>query len=361
MVVIVALAIEPWGSSRTPADPTPSPYQARSTPDSALRVGADDPPLVTHAYQPDAFGPAPSERSWTIRTPDMVSAVPSIGLDDAGDIVSGPVVDLGPADELDVIVISGPPGVGLDTIRLWRFDERGDPERLDLARLAPPWTTGPAWAVGLRAPGAPAGRVAAWQPGLYRLDLLVEPVGRIRMVMLKVGMPAEPGAVADAHPADRDPPTDDAFRNAILRRLPPAANLWTVGEILTGWARPSAVSDCRVAQIWRARSPDAGCWPVPIGPTTALGVNLSDGQHVATIELAQVDPLPGPIALQTQIGVGGRPGVAALEAPPGGLADGIYRMTVAAVGGAPEHWYVEVGPDGRRAAEINAFVTSAQR
>jgi len=162
-------------------------------------------------------------------------------------------------------------------------------------------------------------------------------------------------------PPDREPAGDDAFRDSILRRLPPAANLWTVGEILTGWARPSAAGDCRVAQIWRARSPDAGCWPVPIGPTSALGVNLPNGQRVAAIELAQVDPLPGPVALQSQIGVDGRPGVAALEAPAGGLADGIYRMTVAVVGGAIEHWYVEVGPDGRRAAEINAFVTSAQR
>jgi hypothetical protein len=53
--------------------------------------------------------------------------------------------------------------------------------------------------------------------------------------------------------------------------------------------------------------------------------------------------------------------VAALETPAGGLDDGIYRMTVAVVGGVVEHWYVEVGPDGRRAAEINAFVTNAQR
>ena len=82
---------------------------------------------------------------------------------------------------------------------------------------------------------------------------------------------------------------------------------------------------------------------------------------MATIELAQVDPLPGPVELESRIGVGGRPGVAALETPAGGLADGIYRMTVAVVGGVDEHWYVEVGPDGRRAAEINAFVTNAQR
>ena len=148
---------------------------------------------------------------------------------------------------------------------------------------------------------------------------------------------------------------------ALLRRLPAAANLWTVGSILTGWARPPTSGNCRVAQIWLARGPEQGCWAVPIGPTSALGVNLPDGQRVTGIELAQVDPLPGPVALTSQVGIGGNPGVAALETPADGLADGIYRMSVALMGGGINHWYLEVGPDGRQAAEVNAFVTSAQR
>ena len=362
VVVIVALAIEPWGSTRTPAEPTPSPYQARSSPIPAAQARASA--AATRAlrtYRPGAFGPAPTDPNWAIRTPQRVTHVPSVGLADPVDIASGPVVDLGSADSLDAIVISGPAGAGLDTIRLWRFDESGRPERQDLARLASPWPDAAAWTVGLRAPGAPAGRVAAWQPGLYRLDLLVAPAGDIRMIMLAVRAGDEPEGPVALAPSDPGPVADDAFRAALLRRLPPAANLWTVGDILTGWARPPAAGDCRVAQIWRAHGPEQGCWPVPIGPTTALGVNLPAGQRVARIELAQVDPLPGPLALTTQIGIGGRAGVAALETPANGLADGIYRMTVAVVGGAVEHWYVEVGPDGRQAAEINAFVTSAQR
>ena len=359
VVVIVALAIEPWGSTRAPAGPTPSPYQPRTTAPPVPHVG---PRLALRPYRPESFGPPPRGTDWSIRTSTArVTPVPSVGLADPTDIASGPVVDIGPAEDLDVIVISGPPGAALDTIRLWRFDDVGRPERQDLARLAPPWAEAPAWAVGLRAPGAAPGQVAAWQPGLYRLDLLVEPAGTIRMVMLSVRASRDGGGAVARRAGDTDRVPVDAFGASILRRLPQAANLWTVGEILTGWARPPAVGDCRVAQIWRARGPEAGCWPVPIGPTSALGVNLPDGQVVATIELAQVDPLPGPIALQSRIGVGGRPGVAALETPADGLADGIYRMTVAVVGGADEHWYVEVGPDGRQAAEINAFVTSAQR
>lgn len=360
VVVIAALAIEPWGSTRTPAEPTPSPYQARAIPTLPVRSSAG-PASALRTYRPEAFGPAPTDLAWAIRTPGRTTTVPSVGLDDPADIASGPVVDLGPADDLDALVISGPAGAGLDTIRLWRFDDDGRPERQDLARLASPWPDSAAWTVGLRAPGAPAGGVAAWQPGLYRLDLLVAPAGDIRMVMLAVRAGGEPGSPVALAPTDREPVADDAFRAALLRRLPPAANLWTVGDILTGWARPPAAGNCRVAEIWQARGPEQGCWPVPIGPTTALGVNLPAGQRVARIELAQVDPLPGPVALSTQIGIGGRAGVAALETPADGLADGIYRMTVAVVGGGVEHWYVEVGPGGRQTAEINAFVTGAQR
>lgn len=363
VAVVVALAIEPWGSTRPASGPTPSPYHARTSAIPALTGGrAVALPLAVRPYRPEAFGPPPSDAGWAIRTSTArVTLLPALGPAAPGEIASGPVADLGPATDLDVIVISGPPGLELGTIRLWRFDERGHPERQDLARLAAPWADTPAWAVGLRAPGAAAGRVAAWQPGLYRLDLLIEPDGRIRMVMLSVRENGDAGRHLADRAGDSDPVPIDAFGASILGRLPPAANLWAAGDILTGWARPPAAGDCRVAQIWRAQGPEAGCWPVPIGPTSALGVNLPVGQRVAAIELAQVDPLPGPVLLKSLLAVGGRPGLAALETPAGGLADGIYRMTVAIVGRVDAHWYIEVGPDGRQAAEINAFVTSAQR
>ncbi|MEK6721573.1 MAG: hypothetical protein AABZ33_13045 [Chloroflexota bacterium] len=362
VVAVVALATEPWGNTRTPADPTASPYQARS---SSIRTapgqGTAGPTLAVRTYRPDAFGPMPPGPAWAIRTPERVTPVPSVDLDDPVDVASGPVVDLGTADEFDAIVISGPPGATLVTIRLWRFNERGPPERQDLARLASPWPNASAWAVGLRLPGTPAGQVLAWKSGLYRLDLLVGPAGRIRMVMLSVRSVGEPDLTVALGPSDTDRLADSGFRNSILRRLPAAANLWTVGEILTGWARPSAAGDCQVAQIWRARDPDADCWPVPIGPTTALGVNLPVGQRITAITLTEVDPLPGPVALRSDLAVGGRPGLAALQIPGGRLPDGIYRLTVRVAVGSDRHWYVEVGPEGRRAAAINAFVTGSQR
>jgi hypothetical protein len=357
VVIIAALAIDPWGS--TPAEPRPTPYRAGASPIPA-RVAAIAP---THAYRPEAFGSTAPAGAWELRTTNRVTAVPSLGVVEQGIIASGPVVDLGPADAVGALVINAPSGARLDEIRLWRFGA-GRPERLDLKRLPPPWAVDHAWAVGLRVPGAAGARVGRWREGLYRLDLLVEPPERIRMVMLSVG-PAEGDDVGGdgAAPAVSDRGTEgtDRFTDKVLRRLPEAANLWTFGSILTGWARPSAAGDCRVAEIWQARDPDAGCWPVPIGPASALGVNLTRGERVAAIALAAVDPLPGPMALRSDVGVGGQPGLAVLLTPAGGLADGVYRMSVELAGGGRRHWYVEVGPEGRQVALINAFVTGVQR
>ena len=67
------------------------------------------------------------------------------------------------------------------------------------------------------------------------------------------------------------------------------------------------------------------------------------------------------MALRSDVGVDGQPGLAVLLIPAGGLADGVYRMSVDLTDGGRRHWYVEVGPEGRQVALINAFVTGVQR
>jgi hypothetical protein len=366
VIVIAALAIEPWGSTSAGLSPSPTPYQARS---SAIpsRVVAVAP---TQPYRPEAFGATAPAGAWELRTTDNATAVPSVGIVDEGVIASGPVVELGRADTLGVLLLNGPSGAMLDEVRLWRFGA-GRPERLDVKRLPSPWAVDHVWAFGLRVPGAAPGQVGRWREGLYRLDLLVQAPERIRMVMLSVRAAAGDRAGGDSDaPAVRDRGTDDLdrftddldrFTETVLRRLPEAANLWTYGTFLTGWARPSAAGDCLVAEIWQARDPDAGCWAVPIGPATALGVNLPAGQRVSSIAITAVDPLPGPMGLRADIGVDGRPGLAILRTPAAGLADGVYRLSVQLTSGEPRHWYVEVGPEGREVAAVNAFVIGAQR
>jgi hypothetical protein len=110
-----------------------------------------------------------------------------------------------------------------------------------------------------------------------------------------------------------------------------------------------------VSELWRAADPRDPCWPVPLGPTDAIGVNLDT--PVTRIDLALVDPLPGPAGAASRLSVDGRRGLAYVQAPDGGLADGIYRLDVATVGG-PLTWYLEVGPIGRAVAEYYASATS---
>lgn len=355
LVVVVIVALEPWATStpvRSVTTETHGPT-AGSVGPAGPKPASPETPSPTRTYDPAAFGAAPDDIVWTIRTPAVTVTLPSLAVPDDGSVVSGPVVDLGRAGSLAALVITGPSGSRLDAIRLWRFADDRAPERLALDRPEPPWPTGTAWTMGLRA-GRPADDlVGAWQPGLYRLDLLVMPATRIRTVMLvvddEIGQ-AEPPAV----PPETDAPA--AFRSPVLARLPDAATVWTYGKVLTGWARGSSAGDCAIAALWVARDPDDACWPVPIGRASALGVNLSGRRVAEGMEVVAVDPLPGSIETRTAVGLAGRPGVAAAWAPAGGLPDGIYRVTVAVRGGAPFHWYAEVGPSSRQTESINDFV-----
>lgn len=352
LVVVVALALEPWAEPTTPPAATTSPGSlAAARPDPSPT--AVPPPV--RKYVPETFGPAPSARDWAMHTPAGMTLVPQVGRPAGEDISSGPVVDLGPADSLDVAVLSGPTGSDVRELRLWWFAPGEPPTRMELDRPRSPWRDAAAWPIALRAGGVADDIVGAWQPGLYRLDLLVGPEPRVRMVMLSVGRPSAGTSTALMGPRAPAP-----FRLPVLDFLPDAANVWTYGGLLAGWARPSSRAACAVANIWQATDPDDPCWAIPIGRTSALGVNLR-GVKVASISLAQVDPLPSSMASRVDVGIGGRAGLAAVWAPHGDLADGIYAIHADVVGGGSFHWYVEVGPEGRRTESINGLVAGLQR
>ena len=112
-----------------------------------------------------------------------------------------------------------------------------------------------------------------------------------------------------------------------------------------------------MAEIWQATDPRDGCWPVPLGPTDAVGVNLIDAD-VTSIGLRIVDPLPGPAGSTSQLDVDGQSGLALVRAPAGGLADGIYRLDVGTADGMGLTWYLEVGPIGRAVAQFYERSTS---
>lgn len=367
LVMIAALAIEPWGQAAVPtASASPPRWELRSarppmSVDGIAGLGAAAPGEV-RTYQSSAFGAPPSDEGWSIRTGARALPLTLAGpTDDVLAVATGPVVELGAADELGGVVITGPTGATVDVVRLWRFEPGRDPERLELRMLPSPWPIDHVWAIGLRVPGASPLQIGAWRPGRYRLDLLIGRDEAPRAVILVVGA----GGAASSEPAALGQPrgTPPApFRPTLLDRLPSAANVWAFGSILSGWARPPSRDDCRLAEVWRPDDSQGGCRAVQSGPTTALGVNLPAGQRVTGISLSRMDPTSTGIVLDSDIGVGGRPGLAALRTESGHpLGDGIYRMKVTVANGTDLHWYIEVGPEGRRAAAINAFVTGYQR
>jgi hypothetical protein len=351
LIVVGALVVEPWAPPAPPSVASASQAPPAASPDSLRPTTL--PPTV-RAYVPDAFGPAPTGPVWAVHTPTDSTLVPQVGRPAGEDISSGPVVDLGPADALDVVMLSGPPGSEVREMRLWWFEPGAVPVRMDLDRPRSPWGAATAWPIALRGGDVADDIVGAWQPGLYRLDLLVGPEPRVRMVMASVGDPTADVATLD------DPRAPAPFRLPVLDFLPDAANVWTYGGLLAGWARSSSRADCAVADIWQAADPQDECWAIPIGRTSALGVNLRN-ERVESIRMIQVDPLPASIDGRVDVGIDRRTGLAAVWAPSGSLPDGIYAIHAEIAGGRSFHWYAEVGPDGRRTESINGLVAGLQR
>ena len=365
--LIVAI-VKPWGSAppapeanRATASPSPAPSSV-----TARVVRAP----VTRPYEPAVFGPTAPEPGWEVWAAAPLVRIPFSGPPGSGPpatsgtgtpdpaaaaptpLIGGPVIDLGSADELAVLGINAPASTAIVAVRLWRFADGGQPERVELTELAAPWPVEHFRVFGLRAPGLADGSVLAWQPGLYRLDLLVDPADRIRSLMLTV-RPGTDGAEAEAA-ADAPEDSVEPLDPRLLARLPEQANLWAYGWLLTGWARPSADATCRVAELWRALEARDRCRPLPIGATSAIGVNLPDPLTVDSIRFVAVDPLPGAVDLESPAPLIGRGGLAMIEAPEHGFPDGIYRLDVRLAGGRVLHWYVEVSPGSRRAGEITA-------
>jgi hypothetical protein len=351
LIVVGSLILEPWAPPAAPSVASAS--QAPSSASSAAPRPTALAPTV-RIYDPQAFGPAPAEQVWAVHTPTDTTLVPQIGRPAGEDISSGPVVDLGPADALDVVMLSGPAGSDIREMRLWWFEPGAAPVRMELDRPPSPWGDATAWPIGLRGDGVADDVVGAWQPGLYRLDLLVGPEPRVRMVMVSVGRPTSAAATL------LDPRAPEPFRLPVLDFLPDAASVWTYGGLLAGWARSSSRADCAVADIWQAADPQDECWAIPIGRTSALGVNLRN-ERVESIRMVQVDPLPASVDGRVDIGIDRRTGLAAAWAPGGSLADGIYAIHAEVAGGRSFHWYAEVGPDGRRTESINGLVAGLQR
>jgi hypothetical protein len=337
-VGLLVAIIKPWGDGR-PAESRP--FRTPAPP------GAPAPTLLVRPYLPEQFGPAPPDPAWQLWAAGQVTGIRFVGPDDgfvaprpsagAPVVVGGPVIELGSSEELAALAINRPADVDLAAVRLWRFSDGGSPVRIELAELDPPWPVDHFRVFGRRGAAVPPGTLPGWEPGLYRLDLLIDPVDRIRTLLLVV----RPGIDQLVDPTAAPGVPEPDLR--LLQRLPDAATIWSYGTLLTGWSRPVAPNDCRVAEIWRAVDIDDPCHPIAVGRSTTVGVNLPAGRIVTSIAIRQVDPLPGPVAAQVSTWVDGRAGLALIHVPPPGLPDGIYRLDVGTSDGNTLHWYLEAG------------------
>ena len=361
-IVVIGLLVavaKPWGGEPR-AVPAPSAAAVvAASPDASVAI-PEPAEAVSQAFDLAAFGDLAPGPAWTLvtshaRTPldllarpiDGSGPVPSWSGDGGGEgIVAGPVIDLGTTDDLGALAIAHPDDVSLATVRLWRFATDGaGPRRVELDAVPSPWPVAHVEVLAHRDPAMAPDRVLAWEAGLYRLDLLIAPLGEVRSLMLSVRQ----GRATAAMPSDSRDDDGRAFQRSTLRLLPATANLWALGAYLSGWRRETSMPGCGVAQIWQATDPSDGCWPIPLGRTDAIGVNLLT-DAVTSIDLHLVDPLPGPAGSLSQIAVDGRVGLAFVRAPDGGLDDGIYRLDVGTSAGERLTWYMEVGPIGRAVA-----------
>ncbi|HET9455916.1 MAG TPA: hypothetical protein VFO78_01135 [Candidatus Limnocylindrales bacterium] len=345
VVLGIGLAIaKPWNP---PSTTVPS---GSAGPSASHRVAASTgPDSVIRTYDGASFGPEPPAPAWEIWAADRVTRVRFVGPPDgfvsstappsepAGTAVEGgPVIDLGPADAITALGINRPADVDLAAIRLWRFRDGHEPERIPLHERPPPWPSSTFRVFVLRDARLAANTVLGWQPGLYRLDLLIDPVDRIRSLLLIVRDGAEPRP-------DRPPSVvESEVDPEALARLPDAVRFWTYGRSLSGWAERAPAGECGVREIWRAVDIADRCRPIWVGNPRALGVSLARGTEVRSIRLVELDPLPGPVAVLQRIGPVGRPGLAYVLPDGETFADGIYRLDVETMT-SDLHWYLEVG------------------
>lgn len=358
---MILAIVKPWGDGTTRPAWTP-------TPPAVPEVTGEEHGSPVR-YDPAAYDPAPPPADWGLVTADGLVPLPFLGRgataggDGTGStvdpVISGPVVPIGRSGPVLSIAVTHPSGASVLTTRLWSLRTADGPERLEVRTMPSPWSV-PTAVILARPASGDRDAVVPIPPGLHRLDLLLGPDRVARSVMLSVGPDGAAGTTADADGARGrrgdalDPDSrgrSGAELDTAVGLLPDRATLWTAGRILAGWNRDPAPPDCSLADIWQATDARAPCWPVPLGETAALGVNLGS-RAVARIELVRLDPLPGSVGTTSRTDVGGAAGIALVRAPGGRLPDGVYRLEARLAAGRTLAWYVEVGPLGRSVGRL---------
>ena len=210
---------------------------------------------------------------------------------------AGQLIDVGAADLLMVLGLNTPSESRILDARLWQFPSAGPPVRRALRELPPPWPVDTFHVYGLLSPGdADPYVVAGWTPGVYRLDLLVDPGAEIRRIGLLVrrcrgrsgpDRPDDAGAGHRGRDARPRRAADAQREPARLRQ--PRRHMASDGSaaIAALWAHGAVAC--------RERSAERAVLAIATSDVSLVGVDLGPDRPIERLAIERVDPVAAPI------------------------------------------------------------------
>lgn len=204
VVVLLVALVKPWGLV---ASSRPEPSQARfaSPSPSPLPPASPDPAdLVSRVYDPLIFGDHELQPAWGLWPAGYLvsfgfamhadpSDLPTDGPSPSGVTPepAAPVwptaIDIPTGNHLLLIGLNTPDGFSVDGIHLMRRDAYGNAAQVSVKHLPSPWPSH--FTVIAIDNGSGTTRTDFWAPGLYRLDLTIDPGPIERSIDIRVEGP----------------------------------------------------------------------------------------------------------------------------------------------------------------------------
>jgi len=361
------LIVKPWGGTPGPTIVArPSPVTSRAAP--SIRPAETVRPDGARIYDPALFGRYAVTPRWEIWPTAYVykfglSGPLAIDSGATGPVESGPpqqppaspppgagqLIDVGAADLLMVLGLNTPAESRILDARLWQFPSAGPPVRRALRELPPPWPVNTFHVYGLLSPNdTDPYVVAGWAPGVYRLDLLVDPGAEIRRIGLLVRE-----AVADqAPPARTTPEPALGATSAPDMTVTLSQSQLVFGNAGGTWLAMDLPPSqrCGLMELWLAEGdrPNGPCSSITTSDVSLMGVNVEPDQPIERLAVERVDPVAASIDVVDRTGLtdgtsGGRV-VQTTDGRP--LAEGTYRLVATLIDGSEMGWYFRVLPSG---------------
>lgn len=384
LATLVVLIVKPWGdpvARRTPA-PTAAAIASAIPARTARPIGTSRPDGARQ-YDPALFGRftvVPRWELWPTLYVYQFGLMGPMSIDGGGapgaqptpvptsrpkpprGLASPPpgaaqLIDIGTTDLLMVLGLDTPADTRVLDARLWRFPVDGAPVRMSLLELPPPWPVNYFHVYGLRAAADDEpDLVAAWTPGVYRLDLLVDPGAQIRRIGLLVRPPLgfDPTTAPQAS-AEPSVPQKGVLDPALL--APKTISFGSPDGPSERRDLPDS-SRCGLADLWLAERdrPNGPCWSIVVAEASVAAVDLGAGPIVEELAIEQIDPVRRAISV---VDVTDRlrlpePAGPAAGGPSGriietanrlSLAEGTYRLVASLADGTERGWYFRIAPN----------------